>query len=234
MSMITELDLVANVVKGGEKIKVIKYTLNNAHIHQVCEVASRLQIGLLECDSNNTSGLLTAEDAQTVLKAWAQVKFEWETAKKFQGLGAAAIEKTYTFLAITSNEIMRTVNVKCRRIVQALETFLVKMAYCQSARAQYGLSKDDVAKTEKHIAYIEYLIAAYVGTGVEKDDGSADTGMEVADYPYVGTLVPPLNLHEVQTAEPSPAAPDVPAPDAPDTPSTVPSPGTDTSPAAAK
>ncbi len=230
MSIVTELDLVPNVVQGGEKIKTIKFTLNNAHLHQVCEVASRLQIGLLECDSNNTSGLLSAEDAQTIQLAWKQLRFEWETAKKFRNVGAAAIEKTYTCLAITSNEIMRTVNVKCRRIVQALETLLTKIVYCQSARAQYNVGDDDILKLEKHMSYIEYLIAAYVGTGTEKDDGSADVGMQLADYPYVGTLVPPLNLHQTQASEPGPAAPDVPAPDSPDTPSTVPNPGANTQP----
>lgn len=225
MAIVTELELTPHAIVGGEKMRVHPYTLNNAHLHQVMEVVSRLQLGVLESDSNNSSGFLIAEDAQAINKAWSQVMFEWETAKRFRNLAPASIEKTYTVLAITDNEIMRCVNVKCRRVVQALSTLIYKVVYCQSARTQYGIADDDVQRIEKHLAYIKYLVDAYVSTGAEKDDGSADTGMNVADYPYLGTVVPPINLHQVVAAESSPASPDLPAPDAADTVSTIPAQG---------
>jgi hypothetical protein len=223
--MISELELVANKIVGGEKVKVIPYKVNSVHIHQIGEVAGLAQLGLVKSDSNNASNFFIAQDSQNLQLAWSQIKREWARAKKFRGLTAPAIEKTFNILELSDNEVMRTVNTKARRIVQALQTLMVKMVYSQSARTAYGLSDGDIASFERQMVYIEEIINDYAGTGAEKEDGSADTGLLLPDYSYLGEIKPPLNLWGVTSSETSPAAPlNVPEGDAPDSASTVPSP----------
>lgn len=230
MAMITELDLVPQVVIGGEKIKVHKWTLNNVHLHQFLHTLSKAQIGLLETDANNASSFVNAEASQMLASAWAQAKFEWSLAKQWRGLEQANLAKTFAVLAITDNECLRIPNTKIQRVCYAIATIIDKGAYCDSAKMQYAISDANIRVIERQMAYLDAVIAAYMGTGLEKDDGSSDTGMDVPDYAFVGTVKPPLNLHQATVSEPSPAAPDVPAPDAPDTASTVPSPGSSTEP----
>jgi len=230
MGMVTELDLLPQVVVGGEKIQVHKWTLNNEHLHQYLHTLANLQLGMIEADSGNVTSFVTQQDSEMVQAAWKQSQFEWATAKKWRGLEAAAMEKTYAVLAVTSNEALRVQNVKVRRVVQALATLIHKVAYCDSAKAQYGISDRDVRTIESQQAYVQEIILAYLGDGTARQDGGANTGMEVPQYAHVGTVKPPLNLWQAVTAEPSPAAPDVPAPDFPDTPSTVPAPNSQTVP----
>lgn len=229
MAMITELALQKQVVIGGESMAVFKWTLNNQHLHQVAEVISRLQMAICESDSNNSAGQMIVTDAEAVYADWGRVKYEWAKAVKWRHLKPAAQEKVYSVLAITDNEQLRTVNVKCRRAVEALATLLQKLVFSDSAKLQYGLGDQDIKHVEQHIAYVEEILADYVGTGTAKD-GSFDLGMYVPAHEHLGVVVPPINLHEAQVQEPSPAAPTVPAPDAPDTPSTVPAPGSNTQP----
>jgi len=233
MGMITELELVQQVVVGGEKIKVHKWSLNNVHLHQFLHTLSRAQLGLIETDANNASSFVNAEASAMLQSAWTQAKFEWDLAKRWRGLEQANLEKTFNVLAITDNECMRIPNTKVQRVCYAIATILHKVVYCDSAKMQYAISDANIRVIERQMAYVDAVISAYMGTGVEKDDGSADVGMDVPDYAFVGTVKPPLNLHQVTVSEPSPSAPDIPAMDAPDTASTVPSPGSSTDPVAA-
>jgi hypothetical protein len=229
MAMITELDMVKQVVLGGEKPQVFKWTLNNQHLHQVCEVISRLQLAIIESDSCNSSGQMIVTDSEAVYADWGRVKYEWTKAVKWRHLKPAAQEKVYSVLAITDNEQLRTPNVKCRRAVEVLATLLQKLVFSDSAKLQYGIGDQDIKHIEHHMAYVEEILADYVGTGAAKD-GTFDLGMYVPAHEHLGVVVPPINLHEAQVQEPSPAAPVVPAPDSPDTPSTVPAPGSNTQP----
>jgi hypothetical protein len=233
MAMVTELQMVDQVVVGGEKSQVFKWSVNNQHFHQVCEVISRLQLGMVESDSNNTSGGMIVNDAETFTAEWSRVKYEWQKAVRWRHLAPASQEKVYSVLAITDNEQLRTPNVKCRRAVEALATLLQKILYCDSAKLQYGISDADIKKIEHHMSYVEEILTDYIGTGVTKD-ASYDLGMTVAPFEHLGVVVPPINLHEAQVYEPSPSAPVVPAKDAPDTASTVPMPGSSTQPSAGK
>jgi hypothetical protein len=227
MTMVTNLALQAQVVLGGESIAVFKWQLNNTHLQQVAAVASRLQLAMIESDSNNTSGQMIPYDAESFWSEWLRVKAEWGRALKWRHLAPAPQEKVLSVLCVTDNEQLRTANVKCRRVVMALASLLHKIVYSDSAKLQYGIGSTDEKKISEHMAYIEEIIADYVGTGVLKD-GAYDVGRDVAPFEHLGVVVPPINLMEAQVQEPSPAAPDVPAPDAPDTPSTIPAPGSNT------
>jgi hypothetical protein len=225
--MVTNLTLEQQVVLGGESIAVFKWTLANTHLQQPAEVLSRLQLALLECDSNNTTGVVIGTDSESIQAEWSRFKYEWNLGKQFRNLAPAAQEKVLSVLAITDNEQLRTVNVKCRRVVVAVSTLIQKIVFCDSAKLQYGIGDSDIKKIEAHIAYVEKVLGDYMGDGTEKD-GSYNTGMAVPAFEFLGNVVPPINLHEAQVQEPSPAAPDVPMADAPDTPSTVPVPGSNT------
>lgn len=229
MAMITNLKLLEKVVVGGEEIAVHKYTLNNQHLHQVCETLSRLQLAILEMDSGNTTGQMIPHDAEAIQSDWVRFNYEWALAQKWRFLAPAAQEKILSVLAITDNEQLRTVNVKCRRVVTALATLLQKIVFSDSAKLQYGLGDADIKKIQQHADYVAQVVTDYVGTGKEKD-GTFDVGMIVPSHDHLGVVVPPINLHEATIQEPSPAAPTVPSPDAPDTPSTVPAPGSNTQP----
>lgn len=227
MAMVTNLALQQQVVLGGESIAVFKWTSSNVHLHQFAEVLTRLQMAMIESDSNNTTGQMIPTDAEAFLSEWERAKAEWARGIKWSHLAPAPQEKILSTLAITDNEQLRTVNVKCRRVVMAIAALIHKVIYSDSAKLQYGIGPGDVKKIQQQIEYTEEVFLDYVGTGSSKD-GGWDVGRDVAAFPHLGVIVPPLNLHEAQVQEPSPAAPDVPAPDAPDTPSTIPAPGSNT------
>ena len=225
MSMITNLMLQQQVVLGGESIAVFKWTVANTHLQQVAAVMSRLQMAMLESDSNNTTGQMITSDAESFFQEWTRSKSEWALALKWRHLAPAPQEKILSILCITDNEQLRTVNVKCRRVVMALASLLHKIVFCDSAKLQYGIGSTDEKKLAEHIAYVEEVILDYVGNGVD-----GNVGRDVAPFEHLGVVVPPINLHEAQIQEPSPAAPNVPSGDAPDTPSTIPAPGSNTVP----
>lgn len=226
MSMVTNLKLQDQVVLGGEEIAVFKWTVNNVHLHQVASVVSRLQLAMIESDSNNTTGQMIPHDAKSFSDEWARVKAEWARALKWRHLAPAAQEKVLSVLCATDNEILRTVNEKCQRVCYALQTLLHKMVYCDSAKLQYGIGPSDEMKLGEQMAYVEDVLVDYVGGGTD----FSDVGRNVPAFEHLGVVVPPVNLHESQVQEPSPAAPNIPSKDAPDTPSTVPAPGSNTRP----
>jgi hypothetical protein len=225
MTMITELQLQQQIVLGGEKIAVFKWQVANTHLQQTAAVISRLQLAMIESDSNNTSGQMIPSDAESFYEEWNRAKTEWARGLKWSHLSPAPQEKILSILAVTDNEQLRTPNVKCRRVVMALATLIHKIVYCDSSKLQFGIGQGDVKKISEHMAYVEEVLLDYVGTGAGKD-GAFDVGRYVPAFEHLGVVVPPINLHEAQVQEPSPAAPNVPAPDAPDTASTVPAPGT--------
>lgn len=220
MGMITELSLQEQVVIGGEKIAVHKWQLSNQHLQQFCYVLSRLQMAILEMDSNNSTGQMVVADSEAINADWTRAKLEWDLAKKYRNLAPAAQEKLLTVLAITDNEQLRTGNVKCRRVITAMSTLMQKVLFSDSAKLQYGIGDRDITRFEEHMAYVEELLITYVGTGV-----ATDTGISIPAHEHLGVVVPPLNLHEAQIFEPSPSSRGTPSKDAPDTPSTVPASG---------
>lgn len=223
MSMVTNLKLQDKVIIGGEEIAVHKYVLSNAHLFQLAELVSRLQMAILEMDSNNSTGGMVLDDSEAVNLDWSRFKIEWELAKKYRHLPPNAQEKLFAVLAITDNEQLRTVNVRCRRVVHALSTLLTRMFFCDSAKLQYGLSDADIKKVELQMGYCDELIKLYVGEGTQDS-----MGLEVAAHEHLGNVVPPINMHEATVAEPSPGGHVGPSSDAPDTPSTIPAPGSST------
>ena len=225
MSMVTELQLEDKVVIGGEKIAVFKYTIANAHLFQLVELISRTQMAMLEMDSNNSTGGMVLSDSEAINLDWSRFKTEWELAKKYRHLPPNSMEKVYNILAITDNEQLRTVNIRCRRVVYAISTLIYRMVWCDSSKLQYGLSDIDIQRIELQMGYVDELMKLYVG------EGTADKlGLEVAAHEFLGNLNPPINLNQTTIQEPSPSGIDSPSGDAPDTASTVPMPGTTTNP----
>lgn len=223
MGMITELSLQEQIVIGGEKIAVHKWQLNNQHLQQFCYVISRLQMAILEMDSNNSTGQMVVADSEAINSDWVRAKLEWDLAKKYRNLAPAAQEKLLTVLAITDNEQLRTANVKCRRVITALATLMQKVLFSDSAKLQYGIGDRDIARFEEHMLYVEELLSTYIGNGTE-----TNTGISIPAHEHLGVVVPPLNMHEAQISEPSPGFWGTPGKDAPDTPSTVPPSGSNT------
>jgi len=225
--MITNLLLQKQVVLGGEEIAVFKWTVGNVHLQQTAAVISRLQLAMIECDSNNTTGQMIPHDSESFKSEWERVKAEWARSLKWRHLAPAPQEKILSVLCVTDNEQLRTVNVKCRRVVMAMASLLHKLVYCDSSKLQYGIGAGDEKKLGEHMEYVEEVLLDYIGDGAGAG-GVFNVGRDVAAFEHLGVVVPPINLHEAQVQEPSAAAPAVPAPDAPDTPSTIPAPGGNT------
>ena len=221
--MITELSLQEQVVIGGEKIAVHKWQLNNQHLQQFCYVVSRLQMAILEMDSNNSTGQMVVADSEAINSDWTRAKLEWDLAKKYRNLAPAAQEKLLTVLAITDNEQLRTGNVKCRRVITALSTLMQKILFSDSAKLQYGIGDRDITRFEEHMLYVEELLLTYVGNGTE-----LNVGISIPAHEHLGVVIPPINMHEAQIGEPSPGSVGTPSKDYPDTPSTVPPSGNST------
>ena len=221
--MITNLELQDKVVIGGESIAVFKYRTANVHIQALAEILSKLQMSILEMNSNNSSGGMVYSDSQDINLDWKRYNDEWRLAQKYRHLEPSSMEKVLSVLTITDNEQLRTVNVRCARVVKAISTLIHKLLHCDSAKLEYGFSDRDIKKIDRQNEYVQELILLYVGTG-ETDN----LGMEVATHDHLGTVVPPINLHEATIQEPSPSTSSMPSSDAPDTASTIPKPGSST------
>lgn len=216
MSMVTELELVEQKVVGGEKIAVHKWSTQNYHLHQCVSVLSRLTIAMLEMDSNNSTGAVVLSDSEDINSEWTRFKDEWALAKKYRHLAPAAQEKTLFDLHITDAEGLRVNNARLKRLCDGVATLVYKMLFSDSGKLQYGLTDRDIDKFDKQIGYVEEVLKMYVGEGKE-----GSLGREVPAFEYVGTVVPPLNLHETVVGESSPAAPANPNSDAPDIASSI-------------
>lgn len=221
MAVVTELSLVDKATRGGEKIQVHVFTTLNRHIHQLSELLCRLELSMLEMDTNNSVSGNVQTDAEAINLDWARFKKEWDRAVKYRDLAPAALETEVKILKITRNEVLRIPNVRIRRIVEAIDTLVEKLLFSDSAKMQYAFTDLFIRKVQAHMDYVEEIIVDYVG------DGYKSRGVDIAAHENLGELVPPLNLQESIVSETSPSGPQTPQSDAPDYESTVPAPGQD-------
>lgn len=189
---------------GGEQIRVLRYNTKNFRLHKMAQVLARLQLFILECDSNNASSTVAARDARTIQSAFANIKLEWERAKKYRGAPSGVLEAGYEIYLPEPIEIMRINNIKLQSVAQELQQLAQVTLGNDSAQMQQWVGETATADVEDQMVICAEVITETVGTGVA-DDSSAvkfNVGYTAPDFRILGTVVPDVDGDVGTLAEP--------------------------------
>lgn len=225
MSSVTELEVVPHVINPGRQIQCHAFNVRNHYLHRVLMPASRLIIGLMESDSNNSFSQNSARETRNAWVGWQVVRAEWEHAKKYRDAPHGGNEVEHQLLLPTPNEMASIPNMKIQAVCDTLKNFCAVVYSLDSNAMQSWVGPGDIDDVEACIAEVEDAMLRYLGTGAGDAQSGFDVGMRVPLYNY-GVLKPDLDLDSRHLHEPSTERPKSPYPDFPDLPSTAPRPGT--------
>lgn len=219
--METELTISEPPVVPGKKIKAYRYKLAAFRLHKMLEQVSRMQIALIECDSNNTSSEVTARDSRNFIIALASIRREWEFAIKHKDAPVGTREYIYQIALVEPGTVQRMKNQKLKSVALELQNFGHVCLGSQAADTQVWVGNPSETDLGKALGIVEEVANAELGTGKETDDSTEDkpvfdTGALVPDYSYVGELKPPPHEEAVIMREPSSDAQPPNIPDVPD------------------
>lgn len=217
MGHVTEQELVAPAVQGGNKIAVHDLKLSNYNLHPALGAAADLIKGVLECDSANSHAQLSPNDAEMINLGWARVKLEFELAEEFKEMAKGAHEREHWLTVPTDNEVATAINIQCGRLGKALLNLIYVGLGADSAKMQFWIGPKAGRDLDKAVAHVDRILEVYVGEG-------GDSAAEMPEY-ATGTLVPNSNLGSVNLREPSTMVPNAGVPDVVDGPSIAPRPG---------
>jgi hypothetical protein len=179
---------------------------------------------ILEMDMSNSGSGVSQSEAKAIQADWARVNAEWARALKYRGLNpTGGIENTFNVLLLTQNQMLSMVNVRGQRTVQALRNLAERLVACDSAKQEFDIQKTDEEAVEAHLVYCTEVLGDYIGTVSGED---FNRGLEIPAHTHLGTVVPPENMGEASSFEPSPEAHEnIPVPDVADVASKVPQQG---------
>lgn len=219
--MKTELEVVPQFTKPGNKIQVQQFKIVNVHLHRVLLTSSRTMNAMLEMDAANSNAGMAAAEARSILSDWNRVKTEWARALEYRGLApTGGYEHTNNVLLITPNQILSISNVRTQSALQAIRGFCERVLSSDSASQEFDIQRTDEVAIAQHITYVDTVLADYIGT---VSDTEFQRGLEIPAHTHLGGVTPPESLGEAVTSEPGPNIHDgVPVPDVADVPSTVP------------
>jgi hypothetical protein len=219
--MKTQLEIVPQVTIPGEKIQVQRFEVSNVHLHQVTLTISRMMNAILEMDMSNSGSGVSQSEAKAIQADWTRVNAEWTRALKYRGLNpTGGIENTFNVLLLTQNQMLSMVNVRGQRTVQALRNLAERLVACDSAKQEFDIQATDEEAVNAHLVYCTEVLADYIGT---INAGEFNRGLEIPAHTHLGTVVPPENMGEASSFEPSPEAHEnIPVPDVVDVASKVP------------
>lgn len=211
-------------VKPGLTIPTYRYNINNFRLHKMLEGAAILAMGLLECDSNNMSGEVRAQDSRNIGHAVSQIEREWAWAKKHKDAPQGSHENTYTINFPQPNVIQAMKNTKLKSVALELANFVSVVVGSQAGDAQVWVGEGSEINIDYAVRIVREVVTSLVGDGSQTEGSSADaptynTGVTAPDFSHLGELTPPPNEASVQTQEASRDAQPPNVPDAPDVPS---------------
>ena len=215
----TELVPESPPILPGRKITVYRYEIANFRLQKVLQSTARLQIWMLESDSNNASGEVTARDSRTINTAMKQVKQEWEWAQKFKDSPVGDRERVYTVLVPKDDEIQRMVNGKLQMLSLELSNFSHVVLGSQSAKQQAWVGEGSEPDIDQALNAVLVVTEQMVGDGAKSGDSPPTfaTGARAPDYSIMGELAPPIGEGGVRIQEASSSRVGISPADAPDT-----------------
>ena len=209
---------------AGEQIKVHRYSVRNFRLHKMLQTIARTLLFLLEADSNNSSATHSARDSRNLQVSLANVRAEWERAKKFRDSPSGSLEKEYEIYIADPAEIQRMNNMKSQCVAQELYNLSTIISFNDSSKMQHWVGESASRDIEEALSVAEEVILETVGDGSEGADTITgfNTGQEAPDFSILGTLDPDVDGDRAGLAEPSTGEVNPPVvPDVPDRPSTL-------------
>jgi len=218
MGTVTEQELIAPQVLGGNAIATHPLKLSNYNLKNVITTAADLIKGVLECDSANSSAQVSPVDAEMVKLGWERVELEWRLSQEFKNLSKGGHEREFWCTIPTDNEVATADNIQAQRLSEALLSLIYIGLGSDSAKMQFYSGPKLIREMEKVMNHVKVIIGIYWADGGE-------TAQEMPEYP-TGTLTPQTDLGFVSLREPSTETPEVGVPDVADRPSIAPRPAT--------
>lgn len=215
--MITNLYERSPDVIGGHEIDVVQNNIRNQAIHASLEQMARLQIFLLECDSNNTNSKMKPSDIRGVRAQWdiCKQEFEFGFADENNDLPMGAYEYAYQIYTIHQKEIARIRNVKVKKIATVMWNTMNFLLSVDSANTQGYVAEEDADAILQRFAYVDRVMDEWIGNGTD----FSDTGRRAPAYEILGRVQPDVDSDFARMLEPSKKLPDPRIPDVPDSPS---------------
>lgn len=209
--MRTEINLVDPEIMPGVKIDCVKYRVRNYRMRDTLEMASRMLLFMIECDSNNTNALAIPSDTRDIRDQWNIVKEEFDFAIKFNDFPKGSHEYAYEIAFLDGREIQRIRNVAMKTVVAEVFNAVRVIISVDSASTQGYLSTKDQEKIKRMFEIVDAKMDRWIGKG---DVG--DTGRNAPAFEELGEIVPDVDGDFAQIMEPSRAMPKPKLDDVPD------------------
>ena len=215
--MITNLNQRDPETIGGHEIDVVQNNIRNQAIHAALEQMARLQVFLLECDSNNTNSKMKPSDVRGTRAQWEICKEEFEFGFQDENndLPMGAYEYAYQIYTIHQKEIARVRNVKVKKIVTVVWNAMNYLLSVDSASTQGYIAEEDAEGIRTRMAYVDRVMDEWIGNGAD----FSDTGRRAPAYEILGRIQPDVDSDFAQMLEPSKRMPESRLPDVVDSPS---------------
>lgn len=210
--MKTELNPQPATITPGVRITVLEYNLRNFRVHAIMEQVSRLLLYLLECDSNNTSSVLSPREVRNIRKQWEIVKGEFDFSVAHNDMPQGSHEYSYKLLLIDQTEILKMKNVKLKRVVSELFNASRAIVSADSSSSQGVISVEDQMDFKLIGSLIDDVMERWIGTG----EDTTKVGLSAPDFKILGEVSPSVNLNYAEVLEPSRSTPASKLPDVAD------------------
>ena len=210
--MKTEINLVDPEIVPGVKIDCVRYNVRNYRMRDTLEMASRLLLFCVECDSNNTNAVAIPSDTRDILDQWAIVKEEFDFAIQYNDFPKGSHEYAYEIALLAGHEIQKIRNVAMKTVVAEVFNALRVIVSVDSANTQGFLSARDQEKIKRMFEIVDAKMARWLGGG-----DVADTGRNAPAFEELGEIQPDVDADYASVLEPSRAMPSPKLPDVADT-----------------
>jgi hypothetical protein len=220
--MKTELEVKELEPIAGRKIRVHKYRLRNFRMAKMLYLMSKSCLYLLECDSNNTTGEISARESRNWGALWDMVKSEWSRTKRYKDSPHATHEKEYPILLPTEDEVQSIHNLKIQSVMAEAMQLCHVLLCTGSSAMQTWVGQGAVSDISESMSHIETLVADYFGDGQiaegsDPENPVFNVGMRAPDFSILGQVQPDVDLDTAVWYEPTAKLPDPAIADVPDT-----------------
>lgn len=209
--MKTEIDVMPHDIVGGRKMPTRVFQTRNIQFHNCFYLLTHLAMYAIECESNDTSEVITPEDRANIRHNWVEFKNEYEFAKANRAVPAATSVQEELAITIPAKEhVMAMRNVGLKTFTLGLCSLVDVMSGLSSNKLRMFVSNSNVNKIDANIEYMDRVLDRWVGFDID------NPGVEIKGLEILGRVVPDPDLDYVRTVEPSIDGAPGNRPDAPD------------------
>ena len=210
--MITELETITPDILPGAVIQVVEQNIRNFRLHGVLESLARLQINVLEVQSNDTSSVVVPSDVRDVWAQFNLIKEDVKFAREFNDAPTGNYQHAFVIKLISQKEVQRIRNVKVKSVVKDLWVLGEVILGLDSANTSNFLDLNDATKIDRAIEVCSASMTRWIGTG----ENAENVGIYAPSFGTSGELRPDVDGDFAQRMEPSKARPLPQLPDRPD------------------